>query len=701
MIKKNGTVYRLDTPNTTLVLQADTAQMLYYGPRLPAGDSFAPLARLGRRFFSAPGREDYAEYSLLAEYADGSFASDPVFVRAKVLSEKPALPDLPSSYGEGKTLELHYTDRVSRLHLYITYSVFGGCDAIAVSARVVNGAKKPLRLRRLMSLQCDFPGTEYEIVTFHGAWLQERQKTQRRIGRGVFVNDSKCGSSSHARNPFLLLKGEGQVYGFNLVYSGNHKEIVECCENERTRVLAGINDFQFDWTLAPGESFYAPEAVLCCAPTEDALSARMHAFVAEHIVRGKWKKRERPVLFNNWEGTYFGFDAEKIDAMAQTAARLGAELFVLDDGWFGHREDDTSSLGDWYDNVQKTGGGLAALADRVRAHGLAFGIWIEPEMISEDSDLYRTRPNFAMKIPGREPYRWRNQLMLNLAEERVQNFVVRSVSDVIVRSGASYVKWDYNRCMTDCYGKGVAGGEYFHRYMLGLYRVLQRLQKRFPSVLFEGCASGGGRFDLGMLCYFPQIWTSDDTDARERISIQAGTSYAYPQSTMGAHISACPNHQTGNSNLLSVRFNVSCGGVLGYELDPCALSAQEQEEIAEQIAFYKANRKLLQFGQQYRLEGRGVAGYIALSKDASSAIAAVHVLQGSLTEPPVTVRLKGLNASALYEVRVRGKEETFTATGALLMQADIPLPLEDPVKSARENGGSFRSVMLLLKRIRG
>ncbi len=698
MIKKNGTVYRLNTPNTTLVLQADTAQILYYGARLPAGDAFAAVAPLGRRFFSAPGTNDYTECSVIVEHADGSFASQFLFSRAKTYTEKPVLPDLPSSYGEGRSLELKYTDPVTRVSLYIQYTVFEDSDVIAVSSRVVNGSKKPVRLRRLMSLQCDLIGTEQEVVTFNGTWARERHKTSRQVGRGIFINDSKGGSSSHERNPFLLIKGK-EVYGFNLVYSGNHKEVAECGESGRMRVLTGLNDYLFDWTLAPGESFYAPEAVMACAPDEDALSARMHAFAAEHIVRGKWKKRERPVLFNNWEGTYFDFNAEKIEEMARAAAALGAELFVLDDGWFGHRNDDTSSLGDWFDNVEKTGGGLAALAERVRAQGLSFGIWVEPEMISEDSELYRARPNFAMKIPGREPFRMRNQLMLNMADERVQNFVVRAVTDVLSRSGAAYVKWDYNRSMTDCFGKGIAGGEYFHRYMLGLYRVLFKLQKRFPAVLFEGCAGGGGRFDLGMLCFFPQIWTSDDTDARERIAIQEGTSYAYPQSAMGAHVSACPNHQTGNSNPMAARFNVACGGVLGYELDPCALTEGERAEIAEQIAFYKEHRRLLQFGQQYRLEGENAAGFITVARD-GTAVAVVNALQYSPAEPPVTVRFKGLEPSAVYEVRLRGSERTFTATGALLMQADIPVPLPDAVQTMRENSGCLRSAMFLLKRVR-
>lgn len=299
MIKKNGTVYRLNTPNTTLVLQADTAQILYYGARLPAGDAFAAVAPLGRRFFSAPGTNDYTECSVIVEHADGSFASQFLFSRAKTYTEKPVLPDLPSSYGEGRSLELKYTDPVTRVSLYIQYTVFEDSDVIAVSSRVVNGSKKPVRLRRLMSLQCDLIGTEQEVVTFNGTWARERHKTSRQVGRGIFINDSKGGSSSHERNPFLLIKGK-EVYGFNLVYSGNHKEVAECGESGRMRVLTGLNDYLFDWTLAPGESFYAPEAVMACAPDEDALSARMHAFVAEHIVRGKWKKRERPVLFNNW-----------------------------------------------------------------------------------------------------------------------------------------------------------------------------------------------------------------------------------------------------------------------------------------------------------------------------------------------------------------------------------------------------------------
>ena len=495
-----------------------------------------------------------------------------------------------------------------------------------------------------------------------------------------------------------MAENERGVYAFNLVYSGNNKEIFEADNTCITRVLVGINDFMFDWALAPGEEFVAPEAVMCFAPDEDEMSLRMHAFVSEHIVRGKWKKKERPVLVNNWEGTYFDFNEEKLLAIATAAKEIGAELFVLDDGWFGKRDSDNCSLGDWYDNEEKTGGGLAQLAEKIRALGLSFGIWVEPEMISEDSDLYRAHPNYAMKVPGRTPRRWRNQLVLNMADEKVQNYVIRAISDVISRSGADYVKWDFNRNFTDCYGKGIAGGEYFHRYMLGYYRVVSKIVKKFPFVLFEGCAGGGGRFDLGNFCFFPQYWTSDDTDARERVAIQSGSSYGYPQTVMGAHVSACPNHQTGNTNPLHVRFNVACGGVLGYELDPTKFTPAEKEEVKAQIAFYKENRKLLQFGDHYRLSSPGVEGFMTVSKDKASAIAVVNVMENLPFAPFHTVRFKGLNPSAVYEVSAVGREESFTAGGDILTEGDFPLKDMIDYEEVQKNSGCLLSRMFLFRK---
>ncbi len=697
MIKKRGRIVRMDTASTTMIIDAERAEYIYYGERLHSATERMDGVSSGRKIFSTPGKDAYLEYGAVFENADGGFAADFVYTHGKILPEKPIVQGLPSAYGEGKTLELKYTDAGTKVCLYLYYTVYEDSDVIVVSSKLVNGSKKEIRVRRLMSLQMDLPGDGYTVTTLEGAWARERHCVRREINGGIFVNDSKRGMSSHARNPFVMLQSANGTIGCNLIYSGNHKETFETDGNGITRVLVGMNDFMFDWKLLPGESLQAPEAVICYAPDEDELSLRMHAFVSEHIVRGKWKKRERPILINNWEGTYFQFDEEKLLSIAKAAREVGIELFVLDDGWFGHRDDDTSSLGDWYDNAKKTGGGLAQLAEKIRGLGMSFGIWVEPEMISEDSDLYRAHPNYAMKIPGRAPVRMRNQLMLNMADEKVQNYVVRAISDVIARSGAEYVKWDFNRSMTDCYGKGIVAGEYFHRYMLGYYRVVAKLVKKFPNVLFEGCAGGGGRYDLGNLCYFPQYWTSDDTDARERIAIQQGTSYAYPQSTMGAHVSACPNHQTGNTNPLSARYNIAACGVLGYELDLTALSEADRQAIAEQVSFYKENRKLLQYGDYYRLHGKETEGFMVVSKDKNRAIAVVNRMRNPICAPYADIRFKGLRAAAIYEIKERGGK-AWCAGGDFLMNADLPLREWYDFKTAAENSGSVMSRMFLLEK---
>ena len=699
MIKKNGFIYRLDTQNTSLILDAERGEYLYYGNKPAAAGDFTALRGRPRRFVSCMGKDaDFSEQSVNVVNADGGMIADFQFSKARILTEKPELAGLPSAYGTGKTLELKYIDK-TKLTLYVNFTVFEEGDVIVVSSKLVNSAKKNVQIRRFMSLQFELSGTGYSAVTFNGSWAGERHKYVHSLYTGAFVNESNRGSSSHESNPFVMLEGDAGVYAFNLIYSGGHKEIFSCdFRAGTTRVLVGINDYMFDWTLAPGDSFQAPEAVMCFAPDEDEASVRMHAFVREHIVRGKWKKRERPVLVNNWEGTYFQFTEEKILAMAQTAKELGAELFVLDDGWFGRRDDDRSSLGDWFDYTEKLGGSLASLAEKIRALGLSFGIWVEPEMISEDSELYRTHPNFAMKIPGREPFRYRYQLVLNLADERVQNYVVRAISDVISRSGAAYVKWDFNRMLTDCYGKGIAPGEYYHRYMLGYYSILSRITKKFPFVLFEGCAGGGGRFDLGNMCYFPQYWTSDDTDARERIDIQEGSSYGYPQSVMGAHVSASPNHQTNNSTPLGARFHVACGGLLGYELDVTKLSLSEREEIIGQIAFYKENRNLLQFGQQYRLSSENVRGFIDVSKDKASALAVVNIMERHPYSPAPFVRFKGLNPAALYEVSLVGTDVQCVLGGDLLMHGDFPL--DALLAHMPHESGSIVSGMYLFRKVK-
>ncbi len=707
MIRKKGQIIRLDTPNTTLVIKADTAEYLYYGKRLVSAGTFENVAcGVPRNILSGYGSYDYAECSVLLDNADGGFSAKFAYARSRILAEKPEIEGLPSSYGTGKTLELKYVDMPTKVCLYLYYTVFDDSDVIAVSSKIVNGAKKEISLRRLASVQLEIPGTDYTFITFEGEWARERQKIARRTERGVFYNDSKKGMSSHLRNPFVIAEREGAVYGFNLVYSGNHKEIFDCTDADKTRILVGLNDFMFDWKLLPGETFSAPEAVMCFAPDEDTLTLAMHAFVGEHIVRGKWKKRERPVLVNNWEGTYFNFNEQKILEIARAAKKTGVELFVLDDGWFGDRNDDMRALGDWTDNVEKTGGGLAHLASEIRALGLDFGIWIEPEMISEDSNLYRAHPNYAMKVPGRDPYRHRHQLALNLADEKVQNYIVRAISDVITRSGAAYVKWDYNRSLTDCFGKGIPQGEYFHRYMLGFYRIASKITKKFPNVLFEGCAGGGGRYDLGMFCYFPQFWASDDTDPRERIRIQCGTTYGYPQCTMGAHVSASPNHQTGNSNPVETRFNVAAAGLLGYELDMSAMSEKDLSAVTGQIAFYKEYRKLLQFGDYYRLGnafGGAVSGFMTVSKDKTCAIASVFVTDRTVAKVLPMVSFKGLNPAFVYDVCTRkqdnyDEEISFSAGGDFLMNNGIQLTGIFDDKEALSNSGCVFSRMYIFKK---
>ena len=700
MIKKKGNYIWLDTENTSMVLRTDTAELIYYGQKLRTCVPPDAFGGCGRTLFSVAGREIGGQQSIVLFGADGGMTADFVFSRARILPEQPEAGELPLSYGEGKTVELKYVDAPTRAALYLYFTVYDGCDVITARTALSNGAKRPLRIRRLMSLQADLPGTGYSIHTFEGDWGRERKECVRTLESGTFSVGSVNGASSSQCNPFVYVQNASGVFGFDLVYSGNHLEIFTGNGFGKTRVMTGINDYLFDWTVAPAETFYAPEATLCYAPDADALQERMHTFVNEHIVRGKWKGKERPVLFNNWEGTYFHFNEQKLLAIASRAKEAGADLFVLDDGWFGRRDDDACSLGDWTDNAEKAGG-LASLGEKVRALGLEFGIWVEPEMICEDSDLYRAHPQYAMKVPGRTPVRIRNQLMLNLAEERVQNYVIRAIADVISRSGAVYVKWDFNRVMSDCFGKNVAAGEYCHRYVLGYYRVVRRLVKKFPNVLFEGCASGGGRYDLGNFCFFSQYWTSDNTDARSRISIQAGTTQAYPQSTMAAHVSACPNHQTGDSNPINARFNVACGGVLGYELDPTALSDEDFSAIREQIAFYKKYRKLLQWGRQYRLQGADVAGFITVAPDRSQAIAVVNILENRMSVPVPCVSFKGLDPSAVYEVVLRESGESFTAGGDLLMGGVLPLRGVFSFDIRKQNSGSIASGMYLIKKVKG
>ncbi len=609
------------------------------------------------------------------------------FVFDKVETVKVKKPDhLPHARKIKETVCVSYKCLNAKLTFKQYVATTQNSDAFVFWTELVNEGEDYVNINRMMSVQLDLYSSKETLYTFNGAWMRERHKTAHPLECGVFYVDSKIGASSNIHNPYVFLESEAYGYiAINLIYSGNHKEIVEKTTMGRTKIMSGINDYAFHYTLKKGETFTAPEAVVVVGDTTQEITTKMHEFVNESIIPERFKNVERPILINNWEATYFDFNYDKLIAIADRASQLGIELFVLDDGWFGDRKDDFRALGDWYDNVQKTGG-LAKLKKAFKERGMKFGLWIEPEMINADSNLYRAHPEYAMTIPGMTPIEKRNQLMLDLTNDTVVDAVLEMLYNVIDEVHPDYIKWDYNRQITDAFSPVLENqGEYFYKYTLGVYKMFNAMTSRYPEILFEGCSSGGNRFDLGMLYYTPQIWCSDDTDARERAYIQEGTLYAYPQSTMGAHVSISPNHGTQNSTSPDDRFNIACIGAFGYELD---LSRIDEEELAlykEQVSFYKKHRKLLQFGDYYRLTdlfNNDQGGWVIVSPDKKKAIA--MILETSITVNKVTKRfkLKGLDPDKKYSVsmRVQDKDKNvddFEAYGDVLMSGlidfgDIP-----------------------------
>lgn len=645
MIYAENGKFLLETEHTTYAFCVDLAgnlQHLYYGEKINMGVSWQnALEALEMRVFnpngcsiiqdktcpavslddvclevSGRGKGDMAQPFVELFYTDGSRTSDFRFKDFEIM-EKQIPEGLPGAYdetGKAQSLVLNMEDRNSAVRLTLIYSVLEECDCITRFAVVKNDGSEPVTLQRLMSTQLDLRSRgRQKIVSFHGEWAREMQPCETILQSGSFQIESTTGFSSNKANPFFIC-GEadatedyGACYGFNLIYSGNHRESIECNAHGRVRILQGMHPDFLEKVLEEGESFSSPEAVLTFSKEGyGGISRNMHRFVREHIVRGTWKKKERPILINSWEAMYFDVKERKLLKLAKQAAAVGIELFVLDDGWFGERGNDQKALGDWQDNLEKLPDGLGGLSAKIHAMGMKFGIWVEPEMISEDSKLYREHPEYAVQIPGKAHAEGRNQLLLDLTQPEVQNRILADMSDVFTRGQVDYVKWDMNRHLSDYYSPALPKekqGEFAHRYLLGLYRILGELTSRFPDILFEGCASGGNRFDLGMLCYMPQLWVSDCTDAVARAKIQNGCSYGYPQSVMGAHVSSCPNHQTLRVTPLHSRFAVACGGVLGYECNLCDLPGEELVKIREEVSFYKKWRKVLQFGDFYRLHG--------------------------------------------------------------------------------------------------
>ena len=663
MIREKDNCFELSTKNTTYAFRVrknGLLEHLYYGQRIDLfgrkqnddtgnaveaiaeKQAFAPGNSLcydqeDKSFSpeycglecSASGKGDVREPMLEVTGADGIQTLDFVYESHEISEGKQAFETLPGSYDEAqKVMQLRLTlrDKWQKLRLDLFYWVYEECNVITRSASLQNDGEATVTVRKLSSLLMDLEGDDYLVSCFHGAWAREMHQSRMALTGGKFVLSSATGTSSNRMNPFFMLEKEdtgedhGDCLGFNLIYSGNHYEALEVSPYGKTRVVTGMNPQGFAWQLCAGERLEAPEAVMTySAEGRNGMSANMHAFVREHIVRGNWKKKERPILLNSWEAFYFDFNESKLLKLAETAKTVGIELFVLDDGWFGKRNDDTSSLGDWTENKKKLPGGLKTLAQKINAMGLSFGIWVEPEMVNADSELYQAHPDWVLEIPERPHSEGRNQRVLDLSNPQVQQFIIDEMSRVFASANISYVKWDMNRIYSDAYSGHLPAaqqGEVMHRCQLGLYRCMKELTEKFPDILFEGCASGGNRFDLGILCYFPQIWASDNTDALCRAEIQTGYGYGYPQSVIGAHVSSCPNHQTLRVTPLETRFAVASFGVLGYECNLADMKKEELEEIKTQVEIYKKWRGTLQFGRWYRgknfaagnLTGNGLGG---------------------------------------------------------------------------------------------
>ena len=604
--------------------------------------------------FSGYGKGDIGEPFVELVHHDGSRTCDFVYSEYVVNTEKTPLSDMPGAYfsqesagseidGERSNdliefadkksddpneladkksddpveLVVTFADKFYGLTLKLYYDVFYDTDVITRRSVLINDSENTVFIHRLMSSQLDFGRDDLVMTTFTGAWAREMKREDITLKRGKFINSSYTGTSSSRANPFVMLScgstGEdsGDCYGFNLIYSGNHYEAAEVSVYGKTRFVNGINPAGFSWKLEPGDSFESPEAFMSYSHEGfNGLSHNMHAFIRHHIVRGEWRDKARPVLINSWEANYFNISERKLLSLAKAAKDVGIELFVMDDGWFGHRNDDSSSLGDWFVNKDKLPGGLKGLCDKIKALGLDFGIWVEPEMVNKDSLYFESHPDHTLEIPGKDHSEGRNQRILDLTKKEVQDYIIDAMTKVFSSADISYVKWDMNRTFTDVYSQGMDAdrqGEVFHRYVLGLYRVMGELTSRFPHILFEGCASGGNRFDAGILSYFPQIWASDDTDALCRSRIQTGYSYGYPMSTVASHVSSCPNHQTLRNTSIETRFNVASFGVPGYECNLCDMSAEDLSAVKAQIELYKKWRDVLQSGTFYRGRSGGVS----------------------------------------------------------------------------------------------
>lgn len=698
-------LFKLDSKNTSYVIGiVDEEQFVghvYYGQKLNdyhlshvmriAEAPFVPSKNNRDRGsfldsfameYPANGLGDYRESCIAIETAGGNMALSMNYVSHKIYPGKPQLEALPATFAaeeECTTLELCCEDYHTGLQAVLTYTVFEDVDVITRSVKVVNGGNEALHLTKVFSACLDMDNKDFDVISLHGSWARERHIQEREVGHGKFSVESARGKSSHQDHPFMAIKTKGtdqehgEVYAMHFVYSGNFKAMVQNDQFDQIRMVMGIHPDGFKWKLEPGASFQAPEVVMVYSDEGlGKMTRTFHDLYRNHLIRGQYKDKKRPILINNWEATYFEFNTEKLIAIAKQASELGIEMLVMDDGWFGNRYDDNRALGDWIVNEEKLPGGLKYLVDEVNKLGMKFGIWFEPEMISPDSDLYRAHPDWAIAIPGRVGTLSRNQYVLDLSRRDVIDYVYESFAKILRSANIEYVKWDMNRELTDLGSATLPAdqmGELYHRYVLAVYELQDRMMKEFPYLLIENCSGGGARFDPAMLYFSPQIWTSDDTDAIERLKIQEGTALIYPLSALGAHVSDCPNHTVGRVTPFETRGHVALAGTFGYELDVTKIPEEDRNMIPEQVAMYHKYNDLVREGDYYRIasysENRYFDCYGVVKKDKTEAL---YTFVQVLSRPNYHSRrvfFKGLDPEKNY--KIEGEETVYT--GNVLMKA--------------------------------
>jgi len=702
-------IFKLDAGNTTYAFMADENKYLahlYYGPHLstdnlkvlyrPQVRAFCPYPEdrspicspdMFPQEFGTNGVGDYRASSAVIRDINGHTAVNPKYRSHKIYAGKPQLAGLPATFGDEKeteTLEISLFDEFLQAEFILLYSVFANINTISRSIKVINHGKNPLHIEKLSSCTLDFYDGDFDFIHLWGSHCRERHVERTELIHGVNSINSGRGLSSHQHNPFFALaekdvtENHGRIYGVALVYSGNFLVEAEKDQFNQVRTQIGINPWNFGWELTPGESFQAPEALLTVSNAGlQGMSHNFHDAIRQHLLRSYWRNLKRPILVNNWEATYFNFNTEKLISVAKDAAKLGIEMLVLDDGWFGKRADDTTSLGDWFVWEEKLPGGFDYLVKEVNKLGLKFGLWFEPEMVSEKSELYKKHPDWCLQIPGRVRSLGRNQMVLDLSRPEVVDYLFETISKILSSANIEYIKWDANRHLTEV-ASALATPERqcetTHRFVLGMYQLHERLLERFPKLLIEGCSGGGGRFDAGMLYYVPQIWTSDDSDAIERLKIQYGTSLVYPCSTMGAHVSDSPNHQTGRVTPFETRGVVAMSGTFGYELDLNKMDEHEQSCIKQQVKDYHKYNHIVAQGDLYRLTDPFSAltyvVWMQVTKDKSEFLLSYVQRRRIPHEPIFSVRLAGLDAGKNYRNTATGE----VLSGEMLMNAGFMLP---------------------------